>query len=154
MAAPRPTPKGGADEPLPGASFQPLGRHQLKDVPSASQLFQLAAPGLRDDFPPLKTLSATSLPALHHRLVGRADALARVEALLEPAATRLVTITGPGGAGKSRLGLEVAARAALDRPVHLVGLAPVSDAELIPSAIARAIGARESSARSAIEAVA
>jgi hypothetical protein len=142
------------DEPLPGGSFQPLGRHQLKDVPSASQLFQLAAPGLRDDFPPLKTLSATSLPALHHRLVGRADALARVEALLEPAETRLVTITGPGGAGKSRLALEVAARAALDRPVHHVGLAPVSDAELIPSAIARAIGAREWNARSATEAVA
>ena len=142
------------DDPLPGGSFHPLGRHQLKDVPSASQLFQLAVPGLRDDFPPLKTLSATSLPALHHRLVGRADALARVEALLEPGETRLVTITGPGGAGKSRLALEVAARAALDRPVHLVGLAPVSDAELIPSAIARAIGARESSARSAIEAVA
>jgi predicted ATPase len=142
------------DEPLPDGSFQPLGRHQLKDVPSASQLFQLAAPGLRDDFPPLKTLTATSLPALHHRLVGRADALARVEALLEPAETRLVTITGPGGAGKSRLALEVAARAALNRPVHLVGLAPVSDTELIPSAIARAIGARESNARSAIEAVA
>ena len=70
------------DEPLPGASFRPLGRHRLKDVPSAPQLFQLVAPDLREDFPPLKTLSATSLPALHHRLVGRADALARVEALL------------------------------------------------------------------------
>ena len=59
------------DEPIPGASFRPLGRHRLKDVPTAAQLFQLVAPGLRDDFPPLKTLSATSLPALHHRLVGR-----------------------------------------------------------------------------------
>ena len=140
-------------EPLPGAAFRPLGHHRLKDVPSAAQLFQLVAPGLRDDFPPLKTLSAASLPALHHRLVGRADALARVEALLETG-TRLVTITGPGGAGKSRLALEVAARAALDQPVHLVGLAPVLDAELVPSAIARAIGARESSGRSAIESVA
>jgi predicted ATPase len=139
--------------PLAGAAFRPLGHHRLKDVPSAAQLFQLVAPGLRDDFPPLKTLSATSLPALHHRLVGRADALARVEALLETG-MRLVTITGPGGAGKSRLALEVAARAALDRPVHLVGLAPVLDAELVPSAIARAIGTRESSGRSAIESVA
>ena len=129
------------------------GHHRLKDVPAAAQIFQLVAPGLREDFPPLKTLTATSLPALHHRLVGRADALARVEGLLE-SGVRLVTITGPGGAGKSRLALEVAARAALDRPVHLVGLAPVIDAELVPSAIARAIGARESGDRSMLESVA
>ena len=64
------------------------------------------APGLREEFPPLKTLSATSLPALHHRLVGRADALQHVENLLESGA-RVVSITGPGGAGKSRLALEV-----------------------------------------------
>ena len=140
-------------EPLPGASFRPLGHHRLKDVPAPTQLFQLVAPDLRDDFPPLTTLTATSLPALHHRLVGRGDALARVDHLLETG-VRVVTITGPGGAGKSRLALEVAARAALERPVHLVGLAPVSDAELVPSAIARAIGARESSGRSAIESVA
>ena len=62
------------DEPLPGASFRPLGHHRLKDVPAAAQLFQLVAPELREDFPPLKTLTATSLPALHHRLVGRDDA--------------------------------------------------------------------------------
>lgn len=142
------------DEPLAAASFVPLGRHRLKGVPAAAQLFQLLAPDLRADFPPLKTLTATSLPALHHRLVGRADALARVEHLLDVPETRLVTITGPGGAGKSRLALEVAARAALDRPVHLVGLAPVSDPDLVPSAIARAIGARESSGRSALETVA
>lgn len=141
------------DEPTGGSSFRPLGRHRLKDVPSTAQLFQLVAEGLRDEFPPLKTLSATSLPTLHHRLVGRADALARVEDLLASAATRLVTITGPGGAGKSRLALEVAARAALDRPVHLVGLAPVPDAELVPGAVARAIGVRESSGRDVIEAI-
>lgn len=141
-------------EPLPGASYRPLGRHRLKDVPAAVQLFQLAAAGLRDDFPPLKTLSATSLPALHHRLVGRIDALARVENLLENPAVSLVTITGPGGAGKSRLALEVAARAALERPVHLVGLAPVADADLVASAIARALGVRESSGRTLSEAIA
>ncbi|HKX48665.1 MAG TPA: tetratricopeptide repeat protein [Gaiellaceae bacterium] len=141
-------------EPLPGAAFRPLGRHRLKDVPAAVQAFQLLGPGLREDFPPLKTLTATSLPALHHRLVGRANALARVEALLGSPEVRLATITGPGGAGKSRLALEVAARAALDRPVHLVGLAPVLDAELVPSAIARAIGARESGGRTVIESIA
>jgi predicted ATPase/class 3 adenylate cyclase len=131
------------EAPLPEASYRALGRHRLKDVPNAVQLFQLVAPDLREDFPPLKTLTATSLPALHHRLVGREDALARVERLLGDQGARLVTITGPGGAGKSRLALEVAAGAALERPVHLVGLAPIGDAELVPSAIARALGVRE-----------
>ncbi len=142
------------DEPLPGASFRPLGHHRLKDVPSVAQLFQLVAPGLRPEFPPLQTLGGASLPALHHRLVGRDEALGRVRAMLDDEATRLVTITGPGGAGKSRLALEVAAGAALERPVHLVGLAPVADPDLVPSAIARAIGVRESSERPLLEAVA
>jgi predicted ATPase/class 3 adenylate cyclase len=142
------------EEPLPGASFRPLGHHRLKDVPTAAELFQLLAPDLREAFPPLKTLSAASLPALHHRLVGRTDALARVEALLGRADVRLVTVTGPGGAGKSRLALEVASRAAVERPVHLVGLAPIPDADLVPAAIARAIGVRESSTRPVLEAVA
>jgi predicted ATPase/class 3 adenylate cyclase len=141
------------ERPLPDGSFRPLGHHRLKDVPGTAQVFQLVAPGLRGEFPPLKTLTASSLPALHHRLVGRTDALARVEELLERG-VRLVTITGPGGAGKSRLALEVAARQAVERPVHLVGLAPVSDAELVPSAIARAIGAREEGSRSALESTA
>jgi predicted ATPase len=129
---------------FPGASYRPLGQHRLKDVPVTTQLFQLGGPGLGDEFPPLKTLSATSLPALHHRLVGRNDTLAHIESLFRNPHVRLVTITGPGGAGKSRLALEVAAAAALDRPVHLVGLAPITDPELVPGAIARAIGVRES----------
>jgi predicted ATPase/class 3 adenylate cyclase len=142
------------DEPVPGATFRPLGRHRLKDVPVTTHLFQLVAPDIRDSFPPLRTLSATSLPALHHRLVGRADAMARIEALLDEPEVRLVTITGPGGAGKSRLALEVAASAALDRPVHLVGLAPVMDPDLVPSAIARAIGVRESGERPLLDTIA
>ena len=56
---------------------------------------------------------------------------------------RLVTITGPGGAGKSRLALETASRAALERPVHLVGLASISDAALVPAAIASVVGVRD-----------
>jgi predicted ATPase len=123
-------------------------------VPNAIQLFQLLAPGLREEFPPLKTLTATSLPALHHRLVGREGALARVTRLLDEQGARLVTITGPGGAGKSRLALEVAAGAALDRPVHLVGLAPITDVDLVPSAIARALGVREAGGRDVLAAVA
>ena len=150
----RATRETAGDEPVSGGSYRPLGQHRLKDVPATAQLFQLVAPGLTEDFPPLKTLSATSLPALHHRLVGRDDTLAHIESLLRKPGVRLVTITGPGGAGKSRLALEVAAAAALDRPVHLVGLAPVSDPELVPSAIARAVGVREAAGRDRIDAIA
>jgi predicted ATPase/class 3 adenylate cyclase/Tfp pilus assembly protein PilF len=142
------------EEPVSGASYRPLGQHRLKDVPVTTQLFQLVAPVLGDEFPPLKTLSATSLPALHHRLVGRNDTLAHIESLFRNPHVRLVTITGPGGAGKSRLALEVAAAAALDRPVHLVGLAPVTDPDLVPSAIGRAIGVRESDGHDLLESIA
>jgi predicted ATPase len=142
------------EEPLPGATYRPLGRHRLKDVPTTQELFQLSTPELHDEFPPLRTLGANSLPALYHRLVGRGDALERIEALLRDPSVRLVSITGPGGAGKSRLALEVAAAEALQRPVHLVGLAPISDPELVPNAVAHAIGVRESSTRPLLDGIA
>jgi predicted ATPase/class 3 adenylate cyclase len=142
------------DQPMPDAEYRPLGRHRLKDVPAVEQLFQLLAPGLRAEFPPLHTLGATTFPALPHRLVGRDQALRRIEALLSRPDVRLVTVTGPGGAGKSRLALEAAAAAALERPVHLVGLAPVSHPDLVPTAIARAIGVRESPGRPLLESIA
>lgn len=142
------------DQPLPDTTYRPLGRHRLKDVPSTEQLFQIVAPGLREEFPPLRTLGATTFPALHHRLVGRADALEQIEALISRPDVRLVTVTGPGGAGKSRLALEAAAAAALERPVHLVGLAPVSHPDLVPGAIARAIGVRESTGRPLLQSIA
>ncbi len=142
------------DGPLAGLVYRPLGSHRLKDVPATEELFQVVAEGLRDEFPPLRTLGANSLPALHHRLIGRGDALRRIESMLDDPTVRLVTITGPGGAGKSRLALEVAAAAALERPVHLVGLAPVTDPGLVPNAIARAIGVRESPIRTPLEGVA
>jgi class 3 adenylate cyclase len=142
------------DKPVPDAEYLPLGRHRLKDVPAIAQLFQVVAPGLREAFPPLRTLGATTFPALHHRLVGRADALSQIEALISRSDVRLVTVTGPGGAGKSRLALEAAAAAALERPVHLVGLAPVSHPDLVPDAIARAIGVRESPGRPLLHSIA
>jgi predicted ATPase/class 3 adenylate cyclase len=135
------------DEPLAGISFRPLGSHRLKDVPAPEQLFQLVAPGVGESFPPLRTLGGATLPALHHRLVGRRSDLTATLALLTRPDVRLVTITGPGGAGKSRLALEVAALAAVERPVHLVGLAPISNPDLVPAAIARALDVRESPGR-------
>lgn len=133
----------GGGEPLGGLSFRPLGRHRFKDIPSPEPVFQLVAAGLAESFPPLQTLGGATLPALHHRLVGRKGDLAEITALLARKDVRLVTITGPGGAGKSRLALEAAAGAALDRPVHLVGLAPIADPELVAAAIAQTLGVRE-----------
>jgi predicted ATPase/class 3 adenylate cyclase len=141
------------DDASAGLSFRPLGRHRLKDVAEPQQLFQLIGTGLVTEFPPLRTLAGATLPALHHRLVGRASDLGAIQALLTRPEVRLVTITGPGGAGKSRLALEVAGAAAVHRPVHLVGLAPISDSELIPAAIGRAVGVRESPGRTLLESV-
>jgi len=141
------------DAPL-DLSFQPLGRHRLKDIPGQEPLFQVVASGIEEAFPPLQTLGGPALPALHHRLVGRQSDLIRVRDLLARPDVRLVTITGPGGAGKSRLGLEIAAAATVDRPVHLVGLASISDPELVPAAIARSLGVRETSSQPLLETIA
>ncbi len=132
------------DELSADVSFRPLGRHRLKDIPDREPIHQLVATGLAESFPPLQTLGGATLPALHHRLVGRKDDLAEISSLLARDDVRLVTITGAGGAGKSRLALEAAAAAALERPVHLVGLAPISDPELVLATIARTLGIRES----------
>ena len=140
-------------EPVPGSSFRSLGRHRLKDVPDPVPLFQLVGPELPDAFPPLRTLGGATLPALHHRLIGRGSDLSVINDLLSRPDVRLVTITGPGGAGKSRLALEVAGAAAVERPVHLVGLAPISDPDLVPAAIARTVGVRESPELPLIDAV-
>jgi predicted ATPase/class 3 adenylate cyclase len=131
-----------------------LGRHRLKDIADQERLYQLMVDGVHGSFPPPRTLGGATLPALHHRLVGRQDDLAQIEALLARPEVRLVTITGAGGAGKSRLALETASAAALERPVHLVGLAPVSDPSLVLTEVARAVGARESVGRTTVESIA
>lgn len=128
------------DQPARGIRLQPVGSHQLRDLPSRASLFQVVGPGLQKDFPPLRTLGGVGLPALHYRLVGRRGELAEVHRLLAEDGVRLVTVTGPGGAGKSRLALEVASELGATRPVCLVGLAPIGDPDLVPAAVARALG--------------
>jgi predicted ATPase/class 3 adenylate cyclase len=142
------------DTPPPGLSLVPLGVHRLKDFPRATALFQLAGEGLEETFAPLKTLGGAALPAPHHRLVGRHADNDAVERLLQTDGVRLVTLTGPGGAGKSRLALEIAANHADRRPVSLVGLASISDTALVPAAIARAVGVRESPERPLVDEIA
>lgn len=135
-------------------SFRPLGPFRLKDIREPHELFQLVGPGLADGFPPLATLGGGALPTLHHRLVGRVAQLAEIQALLARPDVRLVTITGAGGAGKSRLALEIASQQAAQRPVQLVGLASISDAELVPAAIGRALGVKESPSEPLLEDIA
>ena len=98
-------------------TLRDLGAHQLRDLPAPESLLQVCAPGLRLDFPPLRTTGVTTptnLPAPMTRFVGRRRELADLARLLE--SQRLVTLTGPGGTGKTRLAIEAARNAAEDFP--------------------------------------
>jgi predicted ATPase/class 3 adenylate cyclase len=116
-----------------GVSVLDLGFHRLKDIADAERIWQLAGPGLASEFPPLKSLGTqTSLPVPATPLVGRDEDLARLlEVLGGPA--RLVTLTGTGGVGKTRLSLAAAAAlgTAFPHGVYFVALAAVRDAEVM-----------------------
>ena len=121
-----------------------LGAHRLKDLGEAQHLYQLAAPGLEVDFPSLRTLEAAdhNLPLQLTSFVGREDELSEVTELVR--GNRLVTLTGVGGAGKTRLALQVAADLVDEFAdgVWLVELAAVSDPTSVPPAVASALGVR------------
>jgi predicted ATPase/class 3 adenylate cyclase len=121
-------------------SLRDLGAHRLKDLTGAQHLYQLG-PG---DFSPLRTLDATNLPVAASPLVGREREVGDLVDLLSNG-TRLLTLTGPGGTGKTRLALQVAAElvGSLRDGVFWVSLAGLSDPELMASEIAQAIGARD-----------
>ena len=114
-----------------GVALRDLGRHRLRDLPTEEHLFQLAVDGVRVDFPPLKSLGAsTSLPTHLTGLVGRDGELAELEAQLRSPDVRLVTLTGPGGSGKTRLATGLA-HALVDRfpdGAYFVPLAAVTAA--------------------------
>src|SRR5439155_9044485 len=114
-----------------------LGLHRLKDLTAPERIFQL---GDRD-FPPVKSLNTTNLPVAANPLVGRATELAELSEMLVDG-ERLVTLTGPGGSGKTRLSLQVAAEVLDDFPggVFFVPLAPLESPELVRPAIARTVG--------------
>ena len=127
-----------------GAFLRDLGAHRLKDLGRAEHLFQLSAPGLATDFPPLRSLGnpalPNNLPVQPAKFVGRGRELGEVRTLVGSA--HLVTLTGAGGSGKTRLALQAAAEL-LDGSgdgVWLVELAAVSDEEAVPSAVAAALG--------------
>jgi class 3 adenylate cyclase len=133
-----------------GASLRELGEHRLRDLRSDT-IYQLVHAAIRSDFPPILSLGASELPNnLPEQLtsfVGREEALAEVKDLVSR--NRLLTITGSGGAGKSRLMLQFAADVLPEFAggVWLTELAPLSDPALVPSAIASSLRLREEPGR-------
>jgi len=129
----------------PEISLRGLGSHRLKDLGEPQPLCQIVAEGLRLEFPPLRSLDArpNNLPTQLTSFVGRERELAEARRLL--AANRLVTLTGPGGTGKTRLGLQVAADAADEYPdgVFFVALETVREPALVEPRISSAIGLAE-----------
>ena len=124
-----------AESQLPAdVSVDDLGWHRLKDIEAPERIYQLVAEGLERRFPPLRSLGArTSLPLPMTPLVGRDDDVERLSATLRRPAVRLVTLTGTGGVGKTRLALAVASSlgAAFQHGVYFIPLAAVRDAEVM-----------------------
>ena len=137
-----------------GLSLEDLGEFRLKDLDRPERLLQLNVRGLPDGFPPPRTLETpTNLPAAVTTFVGRETEIGEVAELFQRA--RLVTLTGPGGTGKTRLGLRVAE--ALQPEFHdgvfFVDLSPIRDPALIAATISVAVGVREEANRSVLEAL-
>jgi predicted ATPase/class 3 adenylate cyclase len=128
-----------------GMTIRDLGQHRLKDLSRSERLYQLEAAGLETDFPPLRTLDRTpnNLPTQVTSFVGRESEVTEGKRLLQQ--SRLVTLTGPGGTGKTRLLLQVAADLVDVFPdgVYFVGLSSVRDPTLVPSLIMQTLGLSE-----------
>ena len=130
-----------------GASLKDLGERRLKDLFRPERVFQLLAPELPVEFPPLRTLEAyrNNLPLQPTPLVGREKEVTQVCDLLQRDETHLLTLTGPGGTGKTRLALQAAADLLDDFPdgTYFVPLATLTEADLFMSAVAETLGVRE-----------
>jgi predicted ATPase len=128
-----------------------LGEHRLKDLAAAERIFQLG----EREFPPLKSLHRTNLPVPATPFLGREDELTAIVALLDESTKRLVTLTGPGGTGKTRLAIQAAAEASDGFPdgIFWVPLASLRDPGLVPGAVGAAAGIREQAGRDAEEAL-
>jgi predicted ATPase/class 3 adenylate cyclase len=148
--------RGLVEHALPaGVSLRDLGPHHLRGITDPERLHQLVVEGLPADFPPPRTLDArpNNLPPQLSSFVGREEEVAEVERLLDH--TRLLTLTGPGGSGKSRLALRVADEllTGYQDGAWFVDLSPVTDPELVPAAVAKALVIPEAARRPVLEEV-
>ncbi len=130
-----------------GVSLRDLGAHRLKDLQQKSHLFQLVIEGLSADFPSLETLDTHphNLPVQPTPFIGREQEVVAVGHLLRREEVRLLTLTGPGGIGKTRLALQVAADLSEVFPdgVYFVNLAPIRDPGFVVSTIAEVLDVKE-----------
>jgi predicted ATPase/class 3 adenylate cyclase len=150
-----PTHEMVGDQLPAGVDIRDLGEHRLKDLFRPERVFQLIASGLPSEFPPLRTLDAhrNNLPIQPTPLIGREKEVAEVCKLLLRPEVRLLTLTGAGGTGKTRLALQVAAELTEDfeKGVFFVSLAPISDPELVVPAVAGALGVKETGGQPLLE---
>jgi len=136
-------------------ALRDLGEHRLKDLPYPQHLFQLVIANLPCDFPKLRTLDASTntLPVYPSPLIGRKNELARILHLMRQQEVRLLTLTGIGGVGKTRLGVLAAAELSGEYAdgVFFVSLAPIRDSALVLPTIAQALGVRDETKQSLLE---
>ncbi len=136
-----------------GVSLRDLGPHVLKDLARPEHLYQLCHPELDNDFPPLRSLASmlNNLPLQLTSFVGRDDQMRDVRKLLDE--SRMVTLTGSGGCGKTRLAIQVAAEVldAYADGVWWVDLGPIDDPALVPNALASVLSVKEVPLQSLID---
>ncbi|MGB6206958.1 LuxR C-terminal-related transcriptional regulator [Mycobacterium sp.] len=137
-----------------GASLSDLGSHPLRDLPRPERVVQLCHPDLINDFPPLrepKAVISKHLPVQLTSFVGRDADITQVNALV--AENRLVTLTGAGGVGKTRMAIEVAGQSVNEFAdgIWYVDLAPITDPELVSVTVARALGLPDQPGRSTMD---
>jgi len=138
----------------PDAWLTDLGAHELRGVPRPERVVQLCHPDLVNEFPPLRTLKNVAvkhLPMALTSFVGREAELTQIHEILS--GNRLVTLTGAGGAGKTRLAIQIAGQLSgeFGDGVWYVDLAPLTDPELVPVTVARALGLPDQPGRSTVD---